>query len=258
MFLYLSKILPQFFQPPALTILLLLLAASVRKWRPRLAGAITILAIGTLWLLSTHVISDSLLGGLESRYPAVEVAQVPSADAIVVLGGYLHSPTATHGNAEMNESGDRLWMGARLFKAGKAPLVLLTGGTVPGFGEKLVPEAAAAKTLLQAWGVPAAAILVETQSRNTHENATLSRPILVERSAKRVLLVTSAFHMPRALAIFRKAGIDVIPIPTDYLAGWEPRDLLYSWIPDAEGLYRSSTAIREWIGLGVYKFRGWA
>lgn len=258
MFLYLSKTLPQLIYPPSLTIILLLVAAVLRKRRPRLASATTILAVGSLWILSTHALSDFLLGALEARFPAVNAEQTPAADAIVVLGGYMHSPTKSHPAAELNESGDRLWMGAQLFKAGKAPLVLLSGGTVPGFGEKLVPEAEAAKDLLQRWGVPSEAILVETQSRNTHENAIFSRPILLQKNARRVLLVTSAFHMPRATAIFRKAGMDVTPVPTDYLSGWEGRDLVSSLIPDAEGLYRSSVALREWIGLTVYKLRGWA
>ena len=258
MFLYLSKILPQLLQPPALTIFMLLVALPARRRMPKLANGAIVLTIATLWIFSTHAFSDFLIGGLEARFPAIDVPQVPSADAIVVLGGYLHSPTSSHRNTELNESADRLWMGARLFKSGKAPFVLLTGGTVPGFGEKLMPEADAAKILLEDWGVPSSAILVETQSRNTHENALYSRPILHAKNARRVLLVTSAFHMPRAFAIFRKEGIDVIAVPTDYLSGWEHSDVLYSWIPDAEGLYRFSTAAREWIGLTVYKLRGWA
>lgn len=258
MFLYLSKLIPVFLYPPGLTIVLLLLAGLLRKRRPRSALLLSSFAIVSLWALSTHEVSEALLRGLESQYPMVTPEQAPQADAIVVLGGYLRPRSATNAATEMNEGADRLWMGAKLFRAQKAPLVLLTGGNVPMYGDNDLVEAVAAKGLLHEWGVPLEAIEVETQSRNTHENATLSKPILAARNARRLLLVTSAFHEPRAMAIFRREGMEVTPLPTDYQTGWDKRDLIYEFMPESENLYRSSIAIREWVGLLVYKMRGWA
>ena len=258
MFFYLSKLAPAFLFPPGLTIVLLVGAAFLRRRRPTLAGAVVFIALASTWALSTHFVAETFLRSLESRYPTILPADAPQADAIVVLGGYLHSPGGTHAFSELNESGDRLWMGAQLFRAAKAPLVLLTGGNVPMFRGHSVSEALAAKDLLQAWGVPGAAILVETESRNTRENATLSSPILAGKGARRLLLVTSAFHMPRAVAIFRRAGMDVTPVPTDYQSGWDDGDLPFRVLPDAESMYKSNLALREWLGLSVYRLRGWA
>ncbi|MBV8817395.1 MAG: YdcF family protein [Acidobacteriaceae bacterium] len=258
MFLYASKIAPAFLYPPGLSLLCLFLGAVLRKRFPRAAWGLFAFAFVWLWALSTHYVSMTMLGGLESRYAAVDPARAPQADVIVVLGGYLHPAGPKHPTAEMNEGADRLWMGARLYREHKAPLVLLTGGDVPMFYSGSEPEAVAAKDLLHQWGVPLDAIVTETQSRNTRENATLSKPILDAKGAKRLLLVTSAFHMPRAMAIFRRAGMNPDPVPSDYQTGWEQDERFFEFLPEAQHLYLSTLALHEWLGLIAYQLRGWA
>src|SRR5262249_13615944 len=112
--------------------------------------------------------------------------------------------------------------------------------------------------LLQEWGVPPEAILLEDRSLNTHENAVFSFQILTARQVRRILLVTSAMHMPRAVAAFRKAGFEVVPTPADFRTGWVPLNTPADAWPSADWLLSSELAIKEWIGLLVYKVRGWA
>jgi uncharacterized SAM-binding protein YcdF (DUF218 family) len=113
------------------------------------------------------------------------------------------------------------------------------------------------QSLLEEWGVPGEAILLEGASRNTHENAVLSRPLLVEHGLQRVLLVTSAMHMPRALATFESAGIDAIPAATDYPVILRDRRSLMDFLPQALALSRTTDAIKEYVGYAYYRSRGW-
>jgi len=170
----------------------------------------------------------------------------------------MRAPTATHKRGDFKDGVDRLLHGFRLYRAGKAPLILISGGQVPMFGMSIETEAEAARSVLEEWGVPESAILVETRSKNTVENGTFSRDLLASRGIHRVLLVTSAYHMPRAVAAFRKAGLEVSPSPTDYLTGWPEPDLPFRFLPDTEALHYSAGALREYIGLFVYRLRGWA
>jgi uncharacterized SAM-binding protein YcdF (DUF218 family) len=118
-------------------------------------------------------------------------------------------------------------------------------------------EADAARTILLEWGVPDAAILVEKQSKSTMENARFSRDMLAVRGIKRALLVTSAAHMPRAVGVFRKAGLEVSPSPADFLTGWAQPDLPFRILPDPEALNQSNIALHEYVGSAIYRIRGW-
>jgi hypothetical protein len=123
-------------------------------------------------------------------------------------------------------------------------------------GERL-SEAAATRQFLTDLGVPAAALLFEDRSRSTRENARYSAELIQTHGFARVLLVTSAPHMPRALATFHAAGIDAVPAPTDFEVLPEPPHLL-RWLPDAQALADSTRALKEYLGLWVYRWRGWA
>lgn len=258
MFLFLSKLLPLLIYPPGLTIFLLLIAAMLRKRRPGWSAALAVFGVFALYVLSTDLVAGALQKSLESKYAAADMNTLPKADAIVVLGGYLHPAGGARRYSELMDAADRLWMGSMLYRAGKAPVVLLTGGNISFLGNRGTSEALAARDLLEQWGVPSGAILVEPRSQNTHENASFSKPILEARNAHQLLLVTSAFHMPRSVAIFRHEGMQVTPVPTDFQTGWGDPILIFRLIPDAEALGRSKIAIREWLGLTVYRLRGWA
>lgn len=258
MFFILSKVIPPFVFPPGGTLVLLFVAALLRKRRPRIATICGAIAAVSLYAFSTFAVANRLGATLEAGYPPVALNDVPAADAAVILGGSLHIPSPSRPCTELAESSDRLWMGVRLYRAGKAPLILLSGANILLMGEKGVSEAKAAQGLLREWGVPEQAMLIEEKSQNTHENAVFSKAILDARGLKRVLLVTSAFHMSRAVAIFHRAGVEVIPVPTDYLTGWQDRAFWMQLIPEPENLALSKIMLREWLGFWVYRVRGWA
>ena len=235
---------------PLLASWLLAALAGVLLWRrrKRAGGILLTIALGWLWAWSTPAFSDWLPATLERPHPATPVEALPAADAIVLLGGGMeaaHPPERLY--PDLNAAADRVWHAARLFRAGKAPLILASGGNLP-WREIDQPEAAVMAELLQEFGVPDVAIIVETSSRTTRENRDNSLPILRELAAHRVLLVTSALHMPRALALFEATGLDVIPAPTDFEVHERDRSHPLRWLPDAQALADSSRALKEYLG----------
>ena len=156
-----------------------------------------------LWVASATPVSDWLCEAVEARNPPAAIADLPEADAILVLGGGVGGAMAPRVIPQLATGASRTWYGARLWKAGKAPEIVAVGGARHG-----VPESAAIAEFLVDLGVDPAAILQESQSRSTVENALFVKPLLATHQIHRALLVTSALHMPRALAIFRAAGID--------------------------------------------------
>ena len=252
-FSYLSKALLPLVYPLGLSSVLLLAAILTRK---RLLG---ICALALLLTFASPAVADALLHSLEDRYPDVAIDRLPPAEAIVVLGGTIHIPTPIHRGSGLTEGTDRVLEALRLYRAGKAPLILCSGGNNKQFisGPEGTPEALVMKALLVEWGVPPDAVLVEDRSINTRENALFSFTMLGNRRIRRILLVTSAVHMPRALGAFRKAGFDAIPAPADFRTGWTEADVLSRWLPAASRLSWSDLALKEWIGLCVYRVRGW-
>ena len=112
------------------------------------------------------------------------------------------------------------------------------------------------KELAMEFGVPGEKIIVETQSRNTKENVVYTKQILDKIQAQRVILVTSEFNLPRSYALFKKIGIDAIPVATDFYVTDEKYDP-FSFIPNSGNLSLSSIAIKEYVGLLVYRLMGW-
>ena len=105
--------------------------------------------------------------------------------------------------------------------------------------------------------MPGASIIAEAASRNTYENAVLSKQVLAEHGLQRVLLVTSALHMPRALATFKSAGIDAVPAATDFTVTYKDQRTVIDFLPDAEALSRTTYAIKEYVGHAYYWWKGW-
>jgi uncharacterized SAM-binding protein YcdF (DUF218 family) len=254
-----GKILVLFVYPFTLS-LVLLTAGIVCFWkRPRLARWFCIAALLLLVFFGAPPIAGTLLSSLESQYPDPGIAGSPRAEAIVVLGGLIHMPSSQHRNSALLGPSDRLLVALRLYRGGKAPLVLCSGGNFSFFGGGGgMPESRVAGQLLQEWGIPGVAVIVEDRSVNTRQNATFSYKLLQERGIRRILLVTSATHMPRAAAVFRKAGFEVFAAPADFHTGWGGPAGLLQWLPDAGALSSSQIALKEWIGLCVYRLHGWA
>jgi uncharacterized SAM-binding protein YcdF (DUF218 family) len=184
------------------------------------------------------------------------VAATPGADAIVVLGGGIGGPNPPRLSEDLNGAADRVLHAARLFRAGKAPLVIVSGGNV--FPQSRVEsEAIYTRLLLREWGVPVDRVVIEGESRNTFENAVETKKLLGARGLRKVLLVTSARHMPRALGLFQGAGIDALPAPTDFRVVSYDQPAVFNWLPNADALSATTEALHEYLGIAVARLRGW-
>ncbi len=261
MFVFLSKLLPLFVYPLGLIALLLILALVWRRGR----RAAIILALVVLWLGSSRYVAYTLIRSLETRY--LPPAAVPRADAIVVLGGGTRGSDPPRPMTEINEAGDRLLYGAKLYHDGAAAIILVTGGSIEWLTpEGIAPEADDMSTIMSLLGVPPEAVWLEAQSRNTYENALYSREMLAEAGLDDIILVTSAMHMPRSVPLFEAQGLRVMPAPTDFLvsdAEWQhlwrggSAATLINLMPNVEYLTYTTRVLKEYIGLLVYSLRGW-
>lgn len=257
MFVFLSKALTPLVYPLGLAFALWVAAGVLRRrgrrvWGDRLLWA----GVGVVLLFSNPGVAGVLLGSLENDYEPLVPSLAPQVDAVVVLGGVTAAPIPPRLSVEVNGSFDRLLHGVRLWKSERAPVLVLSGGVIAYLVGSDVPEAEQMAVMAGELGVPDAALLLETRSRNTRENAVYTARLLAERGLERVLLVTSASHMRRACGAFARVGVDVVPAPTDIQVvprPFSPARLL----PDTEALRASSRAIKEYVGLVVYWMRDW-
>jgi uncharacterized SAM-binding protein YcdF (DUF218 family) len=255
---FLFRFLPHFFFPLGLSLILCAAGgfAAWRGWR-RAAVACSASAFLLLYACSTPVMAGLLLLGLESRHP--QRAEYPPAEAIVVLGGSVLRAVPPRLHPEVNAYGDRILYGARLFKQGAAPLLVTTGGIIAFVRDYRDSEAAVGASLLrELWGIDSAAILLADSSMNTREDAVeTARELEARGLAKRILLVTSAAHMPRALGVFKKLGFEAIPAPADFHAESGLSPGLFDLLPQEGALYETAYALHEYVGWVAYKIRGW-
>ena len=262
MFLYLSKLLPLFFYPLGLACVSLIVALVMLWKRPRIAAGAIALALTLLLLSSNGWVSNLLVRSLE--WQNIPPAQLPNADAIVVLGGGTKSPTWPRPTVDLSEEGDRVIYDAQLYRQQKAPIIILSGGRVNWRGTGS-PESADMATVLTSIGIPSTAIVQEPDSLNTYQNAVNVRKILESLQIRNVLLVTSAMHMPRASKIFQRQGIQAIPAPTDFLVTQgnmeemtsTPKGAILNLLPETDDLHKFTRALKEYVGLFVYSLRGW-
>jgi uncharacterized SAM-binding protein YcdF (DUF218 family) len=198
-------------------------------------------------------VSKMLIAPLEEQFPPWD-ASGGAPDGIVVLGGAIESVIApVRPASELNEAAERLTVIAELASKYQSARILYSGGSAtpapPGRGEAQIAAA-----LFETFGVPAGRLMLEDQSRTTAENAAFSQRLVMPKPGERWLLVTSAYHMPRAIGAFRRAGFTVEAYPVDYRTS--PAGL---WIPFdsiATGLRRTDLAAHEWIGLLTYWLTG--
>jgi uncharacterized SAM-binding protein YcdF (DUF218 family) len=239
--------------PPAGPLLLALLGLLVmaRRW---LAGAVlSLLGIGALWFLSCNAVGVGLAHSLLPQVKPVNVrsAEMANVQAIVILGGGVLGQAPEYGLAQPSAPTlERVRYGAWLARQTKKPLAF-AGGVGWAARPNTTPEADVARTALKddyglelRWS--------DSRSRDTAENATRMAQAMRGDKIQRIALVTHAWHMPRAVAAFWKAGFQVTPAPTGFAVPRE-RELL-EWLPSVHGLELSRSVLREWLGrqLGAY------
>ena len=262
MFLFLSKLLPLFIYPLGFASLMLVIALFSFWKRPRLAAIAIFIALLAILLPSNPWVANGLVRSLESQYVPTTI---PIADAIVVLGGAVKPQVAPRPWIDVTEAGDRPIYGAQLYLQGKAPLVILSGGRIDWQGGSGSSEAADMAKLVEALGVPTNIILQDPTSLTTRENAVNVKKIMQDRGIQKILLVTSAIHMPRSMAIFKKLGVEAIATPTDFLVSNQelkelqgtPQAAILNLFPDSGNMDRFTRALKEYLGLIIYRLRGW-
>ncbi len=253
MFPYFTRIFWLLVQPLSLLLLLLLLALVLSflgsRWPLRIVLALSVVGLS---LLAFSTAGYLAMQPLEQRFS--RPAEPERIDGIVVLGGGLEQTGNSGMNWELGRSGDRFVEAARLALRHPDARILLTGGA-PALVDNLEPEAVAAQRFMEDFGIPRERILLEPNSRNTEENAQFAKALAAPEPGETWLLITSAFHMPRSIGLFRRAGFTVIPWPTDYLAASQSGFRLK---PDetVDNLAVSHIAIREWLGLLGYYATG--
>ncbi len=225
--------------------LVVLAASRRRRFGVLLVGA----GLALILLAALPGVAQALMAALERPYPPRPPADSPRADAIVVLGGAVQPLVVGDERPRLHRGSDRVWEAARLWHAGCAPRVLVSAGG------KVEPPVAATESqaiaaLLTDLGVPATALVLEADSRNTQGNAAFSRARLAPWGVQRILLVTSAWHLRRAVALFGRAGFEVVPVGADYRAFGTCRGL-DCWVPNAGALEATGLAVKEWLGYWV-------
>lgn len=240
-----SQLVTALVSPLGTALLLWTLCLLLISRHRRLGLALGMLGLAWLLLWSTPLASDALRGAIERQAGPRLLTEAPVNAVAVVLGGGISGPRQPERpDPDLGASADRVWHAARLYHAGKARHLLLSGGTVrTGDGS----EAEAMRQFLLDLGVPGSAIWLEQDSQNTAANAERTADWLRQRGIARITLVTSALHMPRARAAFERTGLQVDPAPTDFEVIPLPLDL-QSLLPDAGALNGSARAMKEMVG----------
>jgi uncharacterized SAM-binding protein YcdF (DUF218 family) len=237
--------------------LVLALLGVVVQWlgRWRIGSVLILFALGWLWAWSMPVTSDALRGSLESRYEYLPVESVPEAEAIVVLGGAF-SANAFWPYPSAGGPVDRYWHAARLYHAGRGQRILLSGGRDPRRPANPT-EAQSGAVFLVDMGVPVEHLILDNEAMTTRENALNIARMLEENDLHSFLLVTSATHMWRSEAVFRGAGLEPMPVATDFRVSPDPVRRLRRFVPSVGALSGSSAAVHEYLGYWFYWLRGW-
>lgn len=250
-----SRVLFFLVQPSHLALLLIGvgLALLFRSRWLRLGKTLVATGLTALLVLGFSPIGHWLLLPLEERFP--RPVQTEDVAGIIFLGGFEDgSISHARGALTLNESAERLTEAVVLARRFPDARIVFTGGVaalLPGS----VGGAPAVGAYLEAAGIEPQRIVLEGRSRNTYENALFTRDLVDQGQGERWFLVTSAWHMPRAMGAFRKAGFDVVPWPVDYRTRGR-QDLTQPFDAMTEGLRRTDMAVREWIGLAAYWLLG--
>ncbi len=242
--LLINKILPILFLPLGFALLCMITGLVLRKlvflWYAALV----------LWLFSMPVVGDGLMRFVEGGTTRVPFSSVGRADAVVVLSGMIRQVDGAP-LGEWDGAVDRFEAGISLYKDGKAPLLVFTRGQMP-WQPYAIPEGELLARRALQLGVPQRAIRLTAKVGNTADEAVAARKLFSVTKEKKIILVTSAFHMRRAQYLFEHEGFDVVPFRVDYQVEKVSDLTILRFLPSAAALERSEKALHEMIGWLYY------
>lgn len=243
--IYLHKILPLIFSPLMLVIGLIIIGIIFNLRKFSLIGVIVLI------LSSLPIISNKFIAYLEKDYQPIEISEIENVDAIVVLSGMIRVIGDEENlKYEFTDSVDRFFAGLDLFNNNKSPILILTRGKMPwSLG---IAEGEYLKELAIKYGVSEENIILTDEVQNTDQEAKAIKEILTEDA--KIILVTSAFHMPRAEKVFKAANINLIPYPVDFQNS-KSKTTMMDFIPSAGSLFDTSHFVREMIGRLYYNLK---
>lgn len=247
--LYFIKLCYAWLMPPGLFILAVLAVCIFCRKQVRFTKLLPVLLL--MYLLSISAVSDRIIKPLEDYYPQPPLSEVRDAQAIVILGGGTCGDVPDFDGTGQIAAGaaNRHLMGLRLHRALHVP-VIISGGLVH---KENGIEAETGLRLLKACGVAEKDILPDAKSRNTAENARFTREICQTKGFRKVILVTSAYHMPRSMLLFRREGIEAVPYPTDYMTNKTLVLDAFALTPQAYHLNNTAIAMKEYLGILAVK-----
>lgn len=254
----LLKSLISFIEPIGFVWLCLWIAA-VWLWIRRHRGAAALLVglLAFMFVVGSTSLPGSLVASLERPFVVRDLNQLPVCDAVVVLGGGVRPSKYDVAGLDLNAAGDRVVMGVELVRRGKARNMVVGGGAYTIGGRRLV-EADLTKRWLAEWRLADVPVFSLGACENTHDEAVRVAALRKEKGWQKILLVTSAYHMKRAQAVFRTAGVPVVCVPCDYQTEVSietgPGATI---VPRFGGFQKLSLFIHEQIGWWMYRWRGW-
>lgn len=247
--LYILKLLYAWLLPPGLFILALLVTCWRCRKIVRFSKVLPVILL--IYLLSISAVSDRIIKPLEDYYPQPPLCELKEAQAIAILdGGSCGGVPDFDGEGQISMwAANRHFMGLRLHRALHLPIIF-SGGLVY---EESGVEAETAVRLYKTCGVEDKYLLADVQSRNTVENARFTRQLCEQNGFKKIILITSAYHMPRSVTLFRREGVDVIPYPTDYLTNKTLVFDAFAFTPNHHSVSLAAIAIKEYLGILAIK-----
>ncbi|TGK00340.1 YdcF family protein [Leptospira langatensis] len=251
LFFAVSKLAGAFLFPlPACLLLLIFFGLRLPKFKHKVWILLPTLF---LWVCSTDSFSQWMIYGLEENHPPVKWEKLQNSDAILVLGGAVDNLALHNEQVQLTSAAERMTDAVFLFQKKKAPRIVFTGGSGNLFFQTR-KESDSAALFFRSLGVPNHSIFLETESRNTKENAEMTAELFRKKGWKSAILITSAFHMERSILVFQKTGLDIRPWPTDYRSRVKVLTI-DDFVPSSQSLENTSIAWKERIGLFVYKLR---
>ena len=225
-----------------------------RQWR-------ALLLPGAAWLVLTLTSATGLphllLDGLESQWPPADLAKLPECDAIIVLGGGLEASRVEPAGIHLGGGADRLFAGLMLTRKGKGKLLVIGGGSIKTTAGK-ESEADAAKLWVETWQLSPVPVQSLGHCLDTHDEAVKVSVLAAKNGWRRVALVTSAYHMTRAKAVFEAAGTQVVPVPCNYISSaLRANSMKWLGVPNATSLTLFEAWMHEIIGWWAYRICGW-